>query len=591
MSHQAILGQSGNTDIAVDLDCLVGSHMAIVANAGGGKSGAIRRLLETTHGHIQHIVLDIEDEFYTLRQSYDYVIAGGESGDVPAKPENAAALATAALTHGFSMIVQMNDLGSAGAADFVDRFLSAMLSAPQELWHPVLVVIDETQRFDPASIRMLTERGRKRGFTAVLASQRLPKIDANIRGDINNWIMGRVGQSLDRRIMADQLGFSAREATEHLQRIQPRHFWAFGPALADEPLLFRVGDVETTMVKPGQGKVATPPPPEAMRSILAGLAVVESPKDTGEAADDNRPSDQALLERIAGLETELRNERGKVARLAGAIEAWNDRSNGEVLTSLRSFMNLMFDVNNELFGTMSMAGLRPIGRPANILDMTIADFIDEIPAQGGGGSQREQEQDGAKSRGSGSPAAAPVERAPVKPQRVSGNGAGQGVTAGETAAHPPRQQRILDSLAWAVRMLGKDQVERNIVAWFADTSPKSSGYQNDLGAMRTAGLIEYPSAGMLSLTQRGGEFAKWPATSPTKADLLDAIKRRLEPRFHAILDHLFNIGLCGREELADAIGRSASSSGFQNDLGKLRTLGLVDYPRPGAVSIGKVFDW
>lgn len=204
------LGHVGEQLLELDLDRLVGSHLGIVANAGGGKSGLIRRLLEQTHGHIQHIVLDIEDEFYSLRERFDYVIAGGD-GDAPATPENAAALAIGALEHGFSLICQLNDLGGLVAREFVDAFLSAMLSAPQRLWRPCLVVIDETQRFDADSIRMLTERGRKRGFTAVLASQRLPKIDANIRGDINNWIMGRVGQSLDRNIMADQLLRLARD--------------------------------------------------------------------------------------------------------------------------------------------------------------------------------------------------------------------------------------------------------------------------------------------------------------------------------------------------------------------------------------------
>jgi DNA helicase HerA-like ATPase len=70
-----ILGQAGEQPLEIDLDRLVGSHLGIVANAGGGKSGLIRRLLEQTHGRIQHIVLDIEDEFYSLRERYDYVIA------------------------------------------------------------------------------------------------------------------------------------------------------------------------------------------------------------------------------------------------------------------------------------------------------------------------------------------------------------------------------------------------------------------------------------------------------------------------------------------------------------------------------------
>ena len=262
----------------------------------------------------------------TLRQTYEYVIAGGDGGDAPAAVENAEALALAALQHGFSLIVQLNDLGPAGAPAFVGRFLQAMISAPRELWRPVLVVLDEAQRFAPQEgataatdgVRALTAQGRKRGFTAVLASQRIAKIDANVRGDVNNWLLGRVGQALDRRTVADALGFTPSSAEARgLQSLPDRSFWAFGPAISREPVLFRVADVETTPVRPGQAKVPTPPPAEALRAILQGLAPAPSPPI---AADPAPPPSAAALQaareggRAEGLaEGERRGEARGVA--------------------------------------------------------------------------------------------------------------------------------------------------------------------------------------------------------------------------------------------------------------------------------------
>jgi hypothetical protein len=75
----------------VDLDRLVASRMLIQANSGGGKSRAIRQLLEETHGRVQHLVLDPEGEFATLRERFDYVLAGKE-GDVQATPKTAKLL-------------------------------------------------------------------------------------------------------------------------------------------------------------------------------------------------------------------------------------------------------------------------------------------------------------------------------------------------------------------------------------------------------------------------------------------------------------------------------------------------------------------
>jgi hypothetical protein len=88
--------------------------------------------------------------------------------------------------------------------------------------------------------------------------------------------------------MADQLGFAPSD--KRLAALGTRWFWAIGPALSAEPVLFHAGEVDTTMVKPGQAKVQTPPAPEALREILAGLAVTpeHSPKvipEPGEVAE------------------------------------------------------------------------------------------------------------------------------------------------------------------------------------------------------------------------------------------------------------------------------------------------------------------
>ena len=341
----AIIGTANGKDIAVDIESLLGSHACIIANSGGGKSSLIRKMLEVTHGHVQNIVLDVEDDFYTLRERFDYVIAGGEEGDTPATLDNARSLALASLTHGFSLIVQLNDLG-ADAPEFINRFLGGLMSAPRELWHPVLVTIDELQRFASRdagesipAIKDLVFRGRKRGFTARFASLRMAEIDPGIRGMVNNWLLGRNGQALDRRTMGEQLGFSAKDAREKLATIDKRHFWAMGPAFSVEPVLIKVGNVETTPLRTGQARVATPPPPEALRGILAGLAVAapademydESVQLNKLPETDNSGEILKLRERIRRVEADnqaLEQERDALRRtndiISGQISAIRD---------------------------------------------------------------------------------------------------------------------------------------------------------------------------------------------------------------------------------------------------------------------------
>lgn len=489
MNDRPIIGTTDTGDMTVDVDRLIGSHLCVVANAGGGKSGKIRKLLEATHGLVQHIVIDIEDEFYTLRQNYDYVIAGGDDGDCPAKVENAAGLARAALTHGFSLIAQINDLGTADAGDFLHEFLESMLTAPRDLWRPCLIVIDEAQRYDQSIIQMLTERGRKRGFTAVLASQRLPKIDANVRGDINNWIMGRVGQSLDRRIMADQLGFTPKEATEKLQRIKPRHFWGFGPALADEPVLFRVGDVETTMVKPGQAKVMTPPPPEAMREILAGLAVEPLRTEASNEGQNLKETDEALKAK----DNQIERLNKDIGELTVDRNHWRETAEirGALIERARSALQSDVELENK------------------VLNQSNAKAGDE--ARGKGNIEV--------------PQAEPVSR-PVAGRSATATSEIMDVTAGETTLSPG--EKVILTAACQYPQINRDQLS-------VLTGYKRSSRNTYITRLKSKGLVSINGSSINptddALRALGGDYQPLPTGHELQSYWLD----RLSPGENAIL--------------------------------------------------------
>ena len=81
-----------NQSVRIDLPTLLDTRLLVQANSGGGKSWLLRRLLEQSHGKVQQIVIDLEGKFSTLREKYDYVLAGKE-GDTPADPRSAGLLA------------------------------------------------------------------------------------------------------------------------------------------------------------------------------------------------------------------------------------------------------------------------------------------------------------------------------------------------------------------------------------------------------------------------------------------------------------------------------------------------------------------
>ncbi len=98
-----------NENVQIDLQRLISTRLLIQANSGGGKSWLIRRLLEQTHGKVQQIVIDLEGEFSTLREKYDYLLVG-KDGEIPANIQTAELLARKLLILNVSAIIDLSEL-------------------------------------------------------------------------------------------------------------------------------------------------------------------------------------------------------------------------------------------------------------------------------------------------------------------------------------------------------------------------------------------------------------------------------------------------------------------------------------------------
>jgi hypothetical protein len=290
----------------IDVNKLIESRLLIQANSGSGKSWAIRRLLEQTYMSVPQIVIDVEGEFHTLREKFDYVLAGQKSGDCPADIKSAAMLARRLLELNVSAIVDIYELGLQRAL-FVRRFLESLVNAPRELWHPLLVVVDEAHMFAPESgvsesasaVIDLMTRGRKRGFCGVLATQRIAKLHKDAAAESNNKLIGRSALDIDMKRAAAELGFTSREDTQKLRTLPVGTFYGFGPAISDVVTEIQIGPVATTHPKAGERAIAPTPPRDKVKKILAQLA------DLPHEAEAEAKSVAELREQIKQLRSEL----------------------------------------------------------------------------------------------------------------------------------------------------------------------------------------------------------------------------------------------------------------------------------------------
>lgn len=540
--------------VSMDLDKLIESRLLVQANSGGGKSWAIRRIVEQSFGKKQIIILDPEGEFGNLRSEFDFVYAG-KGGDAPVESRSAALLAHRLLELKASTIVDLYELVPQERKHFVRLFCDAMVNAPKDLWHDVIIIIDEAHVFAPekgeseamGAVIDLATRGRKRGYCVVLATQRLPKLNKDAAAECNNKLIGRASQDIDRKRAAEELGFSSKEDVLSLRDLEPGEFYAFGPAISREVIKVTIGDVTVKPAKRGVSKSAIAAPSATVKKILGKLSdlpqeakkqaetVAELKKENAElkrkgaAAPVTKEIQQKWYDMgVAAAEHSLRKEINRVGR-EGA-EQYNN-----VLKTLKQIAKIIMPYVD---GGAAVFNGKEVPLPT-VLQMPVQKAV---------------------------PLHTPTRRAPAP--------ASDGPLSGP-------EQRILDAIALS-ESIGITEPEQTAVAFLAGYTYGGGGFNNPRGALKTKGLVEYRGS-RIALTEEGRALSNTPDAPLTNQTMRDTVMSILPGPEQKLLGPLMDAypEAMSNAELAAASGYTEGSGGFNNPKGRLRSLGLIDYPSSG----------
>lgn len=522
-------------DLPVDLGRLIVTRMLIQASSGAGKSWALRRLLEQTHGAVQHLVIDPEGEFFTLRERFDYVLAAKHGGEAAAAPRIAALLAERLLEIGASAILDLYDLPLDDRKAFVRAFLEAVIDAPRKLWHPALVVVDEAHVFCPekgmgesesaGAVKDLCTRGRKRGFAAVLATQRLAKLSKDAAAECTNKLIGRTNLDVDVKRALDELGFG-RERGPELKTLGDGDFFAFGPALTIEARRIHVGPVLTTHPKVGTQLAAAPPPPtEAIKALLPKLS--------------DLPAEQ---ERKAKTEADLRTEIRSLKAQLAARPVVKEPEPVEVKVSILTDAHAA-----RLEATAVLAD-----KTATSLSIAAAEYTRAVA---------EVRAALAAHRNAPAPRPAPVQRAAVPRPAPAARAA-----ATSNGHLPGTQQKILD-VAGDLFERGITPTREAIAKWLG-IHPNGGRYGSDLAALRAGG---YLSGG--TPTDQGAALCQ-PRTRGLEGavEVLEGSQRRILDAIVKAERDKYNLT---RETLAESLGLHPNGGRYGSDLARLRTMGII----------------
>lgn len=568
--------------LAIDIDRLLLTRMLLQADSGGGKTVALKRLLEQTHGHVQQIIIDPEGEFSTLREKFDYLLCAPEGADAIANPKTAAILARKLRETRVSAVIDIYDLRPQEQKHFVRLFVEELLAAPKNLWNPCLVVIDEAQVFAPegdkaeslGAIMDLRGRGRKRGLCVVLATPRLASLSKDACAGLQNKMIGVTTLDLDVKRAARDLALTPIEATTMLRNLEPGEFFCFGPALTRAITKVKVGTIKTRHGQHTAGKDTRPPAPsEKIKAVLAKLA--DLPKEAEQEAktmadlkreNANLKRDLTMAKKaqpsaspvkIKTIEKPVVGKRAVSAFEKSAKDIRRAAAKVQsAYTDLESVLRNTFDATVSLEKTIQRVTNTNMERPSSI----VAGKPTPGPMTGQASAPTYPRLDAKSIRASKMLEAMSV--------REGGNGA--------AIAGP--QQRIIDAIAW-FESIGIMEPEIVAVAFLAGYIPGGGAFNNPKGSLRAGGMIEYRGS-RLALTD-GGRAAAQPIDNLLSND---DVQLRVLGRLPGPERKLLKVAIerypdpITDQELAEATGYAIGGGAFNNPKGRLRTLGVVTYP-------------
>lgn len=562
---------SPNLNLPLDF---VTQTAAILAKKRRGKTYTASVIAEEMiKAGLPFVILDPTGAWWGLRASadgrkagYPVTIIGGEHGDIPLERTAGAVIADLVVDHPGHYILDLSLLDSNAAQDqFATDFAERLYRAKAQKRFPMHFFVDEAdtvlpQQPMPGQQRMLgaydtlVRRGGIRGLGVSLISQRPAVVNKNALSQVECLIVlqivGAADQdAVERWVKAHDTGNRVKEFMTSLASLGLGEAWIWSPSWLNifQRTQIRKRETFNSSKTPEVGEHAIQP------KVLAAVdlaAIREKVAATIEKVNADDP--KTLRARISELQRQLSVKENIVANVPASkverveipilkdgqikrLEATAcgiEKASGKTLQAIR----VMIEAVQKVHGRLPEAG----GFTPRTKTTVIAPARFEAPKRLRNASTQSE--------------------------------------FGREILTTPRQ-RILDALAW-LEVIGVTRFDRNQVAFLAGQSPTSSGYTNNLSALKTAGFVVYPDSGTVAMTEEGRQNANFPAAPGTTEELHRAVMDKLPTPRRRILDVLLKYypRALLRAEVAEAALQSPTSSGYTNNLCALKSLGLIEYP-------------
>lgn len=540
--------------ITLPLDLITESN-AVLGKKGSGKTSALIVLLEEMYAAgVPVVSIDPKGDHYGIRSSADGTgdglpipVLGGLYGDIPLEPTAGALIADLIIDRRLSCVLDVSEFSRADVIRFLTAFADRLYRHANR--SPMHLFLEECHEYLPQQVRgeeaklvgafqRIVKMGRFKGIGVTLASQRSAAVNKDVLEQVDNLFVMRTTGPRDREAIARWVDThaDAKAIVDSLPSLYVGECWLWQPS-RDEPINFRFR-MRRTFDAGRTPKVGESQLPQA---TLA-------PVDLGEIRD----AIAATIERAeADDPAHLRAEIGRLRR--------------ELAKKPAAAAPVVREVEVPVVGDPEVAALRQLAADLTAAVAGLSAALDRVnarPAPAGPSRPAPHVTTSAKQ-----PSAATLPPArPVAPARTP---------APDGAPVLGRAERKILAVLATNGTLTNQQV-----SLLSGYSVKSSGFNNALGKLRSGGLT-VGGKDANTITEVGLTVLGDHDPLPTGPALVAHWMQNLGKAERAILDALIRAwpNTLTNDDISEITGYSTSSSGFNNALGRLRTLQLISGSR------------